>query len=226
MRWRDLLFAHWPVAAGPLHAALPAGLELDTWEGEAWVGVVPFRMERTAPRWVPPLPCSPSRFLELNVRTYVRHRGRAGVWFFSLDANSPLAVRLARWSFHLPYHHARMTMAATSDGAIDYRSERRHRGIGGGVFEARYRAGEVLRLQAPGTFGHWLTERYFLATATPRGELRVGEIHHAPWPLHAAEAEIGRCTVAEAFGIALPDLPPVLHFAPTLDVVAWLLQRA
>lgn len=225
MRWRDLLFAHWPVDPAPLRAALPPGLELDLFDGEAWVGVVPFQMTDTAPRGLPALPCRPSRFLELNVRTYVRHNGRAGVWFFSLDADSGLAVRAARWSFHLPYHHARMALRCdATSGWRHYSNERSHRGVGAGAFLGRYRPGAPLPLAAPGSLEHWLTERYFLASATPRGALRIGEIHHAPWPLHAAEAEIERCTVTDAFGITLPDRPPLLHFAAQLDVVAWLLR--
>ena len=123
-RWHELLFAHWPVPAEPLRARLPAGLELDTFEGEAWLGVVPFRMSAVRLRGAPALP-GVSAFPELNLRTYVRRGEQRGVWFFSLDAASALAVRAARLWFHLPYFEARMTCDGRADG-VHYRSERTH----------------------------------------------------------------------------------------------------
>src|SRR5690349_18551619 len=122
MRWRDLLFAHWPVPVEAVRPLVPAGLEIDTFDGQAWVGVVPFRMEGVAPRFLPSVP-GPSAFPELNVRTYVRRGRRAGVWFFSLDAASRVAVEGARLGFHLPYYRAAMSVA-TDGGWTTYRSER------------------------------------------------------------------------------------------------------
>src|SRR5439155_1787767 len=127
MRWHDLLFMHWPVKAKELRPLLPAGVELDTFEAEAWVGVVPFRMTGVRPRWVPTLPWL-SKSVELNVRTYVKRGGRAGVWFFTMDASNPVAVRMARWRFHLPYFDARMSCERRGE-AVEYRSERTHRGV-------------------------------------------------------------------------------------------------
>src|SRR5690606_9486240 len=132
------LFAHWPVAPSLLRPLVPAGLELDTFDGSAWIGVVPFGMARVRPRFVPPVPLL-SRFLELNVRTYVTAGGKGGVWFFSLDANSRLAVRGARWSYHLPYYDARMTLVRRDDGQrIEFASARNHRGAPPATFDAAY----------------------------------------------------------------------------------------
>ena len=123
MRWSELLFAHWAVEPEVLRPFIPAGLELELFEGRAWIGLVPFRMSDVAPRMVPAVP-GISEFLELNVRTYVTTGGKRGVWFFSLDAASRLAVRAARTFFHLPYYHADMDLQV--DGAkVSYRSERR-----------------------------------------------------------------------------------------------------
>jgi uncharacterized protein YqjF (DUF2071 family) len=115
MCWRDLLFAHWPVPAEKLQSLLPSGLELDTWDGQGWIGVVPFRMTDVGPRLMPPIP-GVSSFSELNVRTYVTVGGKPGVWFFSLDADSIVAVRAARWGLHLPYCDATFRISDTRDG--------------------------------------------------------------------------------------------------------------
>lgn len=224
MSWLDLLFAHWSFEPALIRALLPAGLELDTFEGRAWIGVVPFRMANTGPRglnWLPGV----SNFLELNVRTYVSVGGKPGVWFFSLDAASTVAVYAARLGFHLPYFRARMSCEAR-DGWIEYRSERCHKRQPPGVFVGRYRGiGERYRSDA-GTLEQWLTERYCLYAQDRAGRIRRGEIHHEPWPLQAAELELETCTVSEGWGITLPDEAPLLHFVRRIDVLGWLLERA
>jgi uncharacterized protein YqjF (DUF2071 family) len=168
-----------------------------------------------------------SAFAELNVRTYVVSRDgerKPGVWFFSLDAANPVAVRVARWSFHLPYMDARMSCVPDGGEAIRYRSLRTHRGAPRAEFTARYRpTGDACRAEI-GTLHHWLTERYCLYAADRAGRVSRGDILHDPWPLQPAEAEVERNTMAEAVGVALPDVPPVLHFARRLDVVAWRLR--
>lgn len=223
MRWEQLLFAHWRVPAEPLRRLLPAGLELDLRDGEAWLGVVPFVMRGVTPRGVPALP-GVSAFCELNLRTYVVAADRPGVWFFSLDATSRLAVRAARRAFHLPYFDAAIDVAR--EGAtIRYRSERIHRGAPAGSLVARYGPTGPVAPATPGSLDAWLTERYCLYSATPRGRVLRGEIQHAPWPLQPAEAEIERCTLADRLGVTLSG-PPLLHYAGELDVVAWPTARA
>jgi uncharacterized protein YqjF (DUF2071 family) len=218
--WHDLLFAHWPVGADTLRAHLPARLELDMFEGQAWLGIVPFHMTNVAPRGVPALPWV-SAFAELNVRTYVRVGSKPGVYFFSLDASNPLAVVAARTMFDLPYYSAAMDVVAQGD-AVRYVS-RRGDGLDANTaeFTATYRAiGPVFNAQ-PSTLDYFLTERYCLYTATDAFELRRLEIHHPPWPLQAAEATIERNTMADAAGIRLPSMAPRLHFAKRQDMVAW-----
>ena len=228
MRWHDLLFMHWPVPAAALRPLIPAGLDLDTFAGDAWLGIVPFRMTGIRHRVGPALPWL-SAFAELNVRTYVTRGGRPGVWFFSLDAANPVAVRAARWRFHLPYFDARM--AADPDGpagdGVRYRSVRTHRGAAAAAFAARYRPTGPAHRAAAGTLEHWLTERYCLYAADARGGVHRGEIDHAPWPLQPAEAKVRRNTMADPLGVALPDgSAPLLHFARRVDVVAWELRPA
>jgi uncharacterized protein len=224
MSWHDLLFAHWPLPTEALGPLIPPGLELDRYDGRAWVGVVPFRMTAVGPRHAPRAPWV-SAFLELNVRTYVTIGGKPGIWFFSLDAANPVAVAIARRWFHLPYFRARMRLRLDGDW-IAYESRRTHRGFPGGEFRGRYRAAGPVFRSAPGSLEAWLTERYALYAADRRGRIYRGDIHHLPWPLQPAEAEIAVNTVADAHGLVLPDPPPLLHFARRLDVVAWPPVRA
>ncbi|MCB9706722.1 MAG: DUF2071 domain-containing protein [Myxococcales bacterium] len=223
MSWLDLLFAHWPVPAAALRAVVPASLELDLFEGEAWLGVVPFWMDNVGARGLPYLP-GVKRFPELNVRTYVRAAGKPGVFFFSLDATSAFAVAVARATFHLPYFRAKIT-TGWEEGWVGYASERTHRGAPAGALRGRYRPlGEVYSAR-PGTLERWLTERYCLYAVDRQGRALRGEIHHAPWPLRRAEAELEVNTVAEHTGLRLAGAPRHLHFVDRIDVVAWLPER-
>ena len=222
-RWHDLLFAHWPVAPESLARHLPPGVELDLHGGEAWLGVVPFRMSGVRLRCVPPLPGA-SAFPEINVRTYVRRGEHRGVWFFSLDAASSLAVRTARALAPLPYFHAAMECRAL-DGVVSYRSNRSDRRSPGADFEATYSAAEALERAStppPGSLADFLTSRYCLFTSTPGGALLRVDIHHLPWRLGAARASIRANSMAAAAGIPLPDCAPLLHLmAQPMDVLFW-----
>jgi hypothetical protein len=220
--WHDLLFAHWPVDASDVQAKLPAGLPLDTFEGQAWLGVVPFYMTNVAPRGVPPVPFV-SSFLELNVRTYVTLQGKPGVFFFSLDANSTLAVAAARRLFHLPYYAASMK-SAKQEGQFLYTSARETRADGVAEFAATYRPIGPLQSPTPGSLEHFLTERYCLYTVDSSHRAKRLEIHHWPWQLQAAEATIAVNTMADAAGIRLPSTAPLLHFSRRQDMVAWPLR--
>ncbi len=221
--WHDLLFAHWPVPIATLRPHIPTCLAIDTFEGQAWLAVVPFRMSGVRLRGTPAAPWL-SAFPELNVRTYVAADGKPGVWFFSLDAGNPLAVAIARAWFHLPYFRARMSCEERSDW-IEYKSERTHRYADRAVLAGRYRpAGEPFSPQ-PGTLGHFLTERYCLYASDRRDQIIRGEIHHPPWPLQVAEAKLERNTMADSLGVELPSHSPLLHFARRQDVLVWAPRR-
>ena len=223
MRWHDLLFMHWPVPEQALRAHIPPALTLDTYDGTAWIGVVPFRMTGVRPRALPPFPWL-SAFPELNVRTYVTTGGKPGVWFFSLDAANRLAVRMARLFFHLSYYDARMA-SECSDGHVHYTSHRTHRGAPSAAFQGHYRPIGPVFHASPGTLDHWLTERYCLYAADRHGQLWRGDIHHARWPLQPAEAEVSVNTMTQPIGLTLPDTPPLLHFTRRQDVVGWIPER-
>lgn len=220
--WHDLLFAHWPVDAVALRARVPAVFELDLFEGQAWIAVVPFRMMNVAPRGIPALPWL-SAFLELNVRTYVRAGGKPGVYFFSLDATNPVAVSIARTFVHLPYFSAVMTLDER-DGWIHYDSRRTAPFAPPAAFAARYRAAGPAHAPMPGTLERFLTERYCLYTTKGSRAYRL-EIHHPPWNLQPAEAEFTVNTMVEAARLARPAAPPLLHFSRRQDVVTWGLDR-
>jgi uncharacterized protein YqjF (DUF2071 family) len=221
-KWHDLLFAHWPLPAETLRPLIPAPLILDTFEGQAWIGVVPFRMTGIRPRYMPPLPWL-SAFPELNVRTYVTRDNKPGVFFMSLDATNVIANRLARKFFCLPYKDAAMQLVF-KDGWIHYSSERTDKDQTRARFEGRYQpTGDVYR-SIPGTLDHWLTERYCMYPVDPQGRVYRGNIHHPPWPLQPARAEIAVNTMTEPLGIRLPDTAPLLHFSREIHMVGWWLE--
>lgn len=216
--WCDLLFAHWPVPARELTSLVPPALEIQEFEGSSWVGVVPFRMQGVMRRPLPDLPWI-SAFPELNLRLYVEADGKPGVWFLSLDATNPLAVWAARRFFHLPYRHARISVAGAGE-AVSYHSVRTS-GPRGIEFAAEYEPTSEPYLAAPSTLEHWLTERYCLYARSPRGRVFRAEVHHRPWPLQRAAAAIHRNDLCRPHGIRIEGPPPLLHFSRRIDVVVW-----
>ena len=218
--WHDLLFAHWPVSRAALRPLVPSELELDTFDEQCWVALAPFHMSGIRARFTPPMP-GVSALPELNVRTYVKHGGKPGVFFFSLDAGSRLAVWGARSTYKLPYFLADFELAE-SGGWMQYRCCRRGSTA---RFRAQYRPTQPVKVRAPGTLAHWLTERYCLYTVTGKKVYRA-EIHHAPWPLQDAEAEIHENTMAATDGIDLPQVAPLLHFSRRIEVLVWPLKKA
>lgn len=224
MDWDDLLFMHWPVDAGLLRPHIPAGLELETFEGRAWIAVVPFRMSGTRPRFIPRLP-GLSDFPELNVRTYVRRGGIPGIWFFSLDAANPFAVRAARRFFRLPYFDAEMEVSRAGEGAgaqFAYASRRTHRGAPATEFQARYAPAGPAYKAAQGSLDDWLTARYCFYSADDEGNLFRCDVHHKPWRLQPARAAVAVNTMTAPLGLDLSGQEPMLHFAEHTEVVAWM----
>ncbi len=196
---------------------MPEALTIDEHQGTAWVAVAPFWMSGVALRGVPALP-GISSFPELNVRTYVRHHDRPGVWFFSLDTASRLAVLAARRLFRLPYVFAHMRVRPM--GARIYYSLRRPAGPG---FRAHYEPVGPVKRAAPGTLEHFLTERYCLYAVSRAGHLYRADIHHVPWPLQSARVEVSQNDLLAANRLRV-DGAPVAHYAKRLDVVIWPLQ--
>jgi uncharacterized protein len=213
--WHDLLFAHWRVPVGTLRAIVPSVFPIDTFNGDAWLAVVPFHMSNVGPRFAPSLPWI-SAFPELNVRTYVRVDDKPGVYFFSLDASSAAAVATARALLHLPYFTAEMSV--TVGRTIEYRSRRTS--APATEFRASYQPSEPPAAPVPGSLEWFLTERYCLYAIDHLKHPYRLEIHHPPWPLQRATADITVNTMTAPIDIALEG-PPLLHFSGRQDVVCW-----
>ena len=223
-RWNDLLFVHWPVPPAAIAPLLPEGLEPDTFQGSAWLGVVPFWLDRIKLRGLGSMP-GMRNFPDLNVRTYVRDEltGKQGMYFFSLDAANLAAVALAYTFFHLPYHWAEMHLEQRSEREFSFFSRRRFTDKPV-IFKARYRGlgpSRKLTEGRSGTLEYFLMERSCLFTRNRAGEPEKANLHHVPWPLEEAEAEIERNDLAESIGIRIPNIEPVLHYSRRLAVYVW-----
>jgi uncharacterized protein len=222
-RWAELGFLHWEVEPASLRALLPPGLTLDTFEGRAFVGLVPFTMTGVRPTLLPPFPPL-SNFHEVNVRTYVHREGRdPGVWFFSLDAANALAVRTARAWFKLPYHYAQMRLTKTAE-TIDYASERRWPEPTPAECRVRYAPSGPVTPASPGSLEHFLAERYLLY-AYKNDVLYRGQVHHPPYPLQTAVVSQLEENLIEAAGITRPVTPPLAHYAREVRVHIFPLHR-
>ncbi len=222
-RWAGLLFLHWPVDPAIIAGRLPPGLHVDTFEGNAWLGVVPFFMDRVRPVGMPPVPWL-SWFMELNVRSYVHDAdGNPGVWFFSLECNQPLAVEIARRLFHLPYQHAAMRSEKRGDH-IQYRSRRRSDGSLDADFE--YQTPASTRPADQGSLEWFLVERYLLFSANPAGELFSGRVRHQPYQIAPARCTRWSAEPLRLDGFPAPTGPPasMLAAAP-VDVKIFPLRR-
>lgn len=211
-RWAGLLFLHWPVDPALIAERLPAGLHVDTFDGHAWLGVVPFFMQRVRPSGLPPVPWL-SWFMELNVRTYVHDdHGNAGVWFFSLDCSQPLAVEIARRTFHLPYEHAVMRNDS-AENRIHYHCRRKSPDAQDSYFEYKtITTGEPAPL---GSLEWFLVERYLLFSCNPRGDIFSGRVHHTPYRIAP-----GICNAMSTEPIRLNGLPVPLYKPPSILVAS------
>lgn len=215
--WGDLLFAHYPIQYDVLRKLVPEGLELDSYDGVCWIGVVPFSMSGVRLRGLPPVPGT-DEFPELNVRTYVMIDGKPGVYFFSLDADNWQAVKGARTFFHLPYHYAKMDIKNFGDTVLFESKRRDQTDI---VFAARYKPVSEPFLAVKGSFEEWMSERYCFYTINASGVPVRCDILHHPWILQQTEGEITLNTMLSKQGIIVDNDRPILHFSKKIDVRAW-----
>jgi uncharacterized protein YqjF (DUF2071 family) len=217
-RWHDLLFAHWRCDLADLRPLIPAALEIDTCDGSPWISVIPFYMSGVRMRGTPPLPTAHA-FAELNVRTYVTLDGRPGIWFFSLDAASSLAVIGARIGISLPYFRATMRLSR-HDGAIRYESRRWSIAGAPASFHGEYLGLGSPASPAPGSVDHFLTERYSLYSSDGK-RLWRGDIYHPRWLLEPAEARIEVNSMIAAAGLGAPNGAPLLQDAALQEAQFW-----
>ncbi|MBD2722921.1 YqjF family protein [Hymenobacter armeniacus] len=224
-QWSDLLFMHWPVPAALLQPLLPPRLRVDTYDGLAWLAVVPFKMSKVSTRLTPPAPGT-DEFLELNVRTYVHLDGVPGVWFFSLDATSPLAVWVARTFFHLPYLRATMRLDSPGPQLRQFTARRTQGRMPAAIFRATWKIGAPLPPAEPGSLAFFLTERYCLyASNKAHTKLYRGRVAHQPWPLSAAQVLHYESTLVESHGLPTPAGAPLVHAGGPVSVELWPMQR-
>lgn len=217
--WKDLLFVHYKIPAARMQPLIPKELELDTYEGDAWLGITPFKMRNVRFRGLPPVPTA-WNFLELNVRTYVKVNGKSGVYFFSLDSSSSLSVIGARLGVFLHYFASVMSVRE-DNGVFHFKSHRKGGFEKPVVLDIKYKPVSEPAENQPGTLESWLTERYCLFQPTVRGRALRIDIHHTPWILQQAEADILENNMTEPFGLILPERPPLLHFSKILKTLIW-----
>jgi uncharacterized protein len=224
-RWRDLLFIHWTVPVEAVQRLVAPQLTVESFDGVAWVGLVPFDIYGSRPRWLPAVP-GISDFPETNVRTYVHHKGSSpGVWFFSLDAASSLGVRLARRFLSLPYYRADLSVARNGRGR-NYRGRRQWPGPLGAEYAILAEFGEPAQAPhttseghaIPGSLEHFLIERYLLYTVSPENRLLRGQVHHAPYPLRTARVTELQQSMLSVNGLLTPGEPQHVVFSDGVDV--------
>ena len=213
--WQQLLFAHYPIEPELITPFIPPGLKLDTYDGQAWISIVPFQMGFRM-RYSP----FEHRFDELNVRTYVSHGGKAGVFFFSLDASDLFTVIGARLTFSLPYYLAKMNMRKAADQLV-FSSQRQGSPSGQYHFDATYQPVSEVYHATPHTLDHWLAERYCLYSEAKNGTLYRGEIHHLPWSLQQAKANIQINNLFQGRQHGLSREAELFHYSEHLDIIIW-----
>jgi uncharacterized protein YqjF (DUF2071 family) len=220
--WGKLLFMHWRIEEKLLRPLIPEQLEIDTFDGTAWIGIIPFTMWdiRALPPFVPPVSGLSSAH-ELNVRTYVHYDRVPGVWFFSLDCNSVAAVLAARAFYHLPYFNADIDLKQRG-ARINYSLKRTDEPRA--HYKGSWNVGETIPYSHPGSLEFFLTERYCLY-AEDDGELYRARIHHPPWPLQKATMNAYSSRMIESLGLPAPVGEPVLNYAEELEVDIWPIHR-
>ncbi|PLR95317.1 YqjF family protein [Bacillus sp. T33-2] len=217
-RWDNVLFLHWPVPAEALINKIPDSLELDLYNGTAWIGIVPFHVKGMRLRAMPPVPML-SSFLELNVRTYVKYKSRTGVYFFSMDADSRLAVMGAKATYNLPYMNAKMSIGR-EDGLVKFFSKRQQEGQPDESFDCHYKPVSSIYFSGEGSLDEWLTERYCLWTENGKKLIRT-DIHHKKWRLQKAEAHIRDNTMARFLPPSILKTEPLIHYSLTQQALFW-----
>lgn len=220
--WRKLLFIHWRLPPELLRQHIPAPLEVDTFEGDAWVGITPFVVRNLRPVFLPALPWV-GDFNEINVRTYVHLNGIPGVWFFSLDADSVMAVVGARAGYRLPYYTAEMSFRE-GEGIIRYTSKRTGNLTQPVEFRASWEKQETLGEAHSDSLEFFLVERYCLYAAD-EGKVYRARIFHPPWRLRTAQLHGFDSTMIEAQGLPNPNGVPLLHYSESQDAAVWPLKR-
>lgn len=225
--WRHVLFLHWPIESAIIRPHIPDGLELDTYDNQAWITVIPLRIRDARLRWLPPIP-GLSGVDELNIRTYVKNRfGKQGIYFIKIGASKSWAVAAARYIGKLPYSLAAISMEGEEEvfhTKVLWINTRDAQGVPE-QFQCRYRPSPTRAQPEPGTLDYWLTERYCLFTAPVDGTIKIGEIHHRPWLLQPVDVDIVRSNILYESGIPLIGAPAIAAYSSRQDVKIWPMRK-
>ncbi|WP_243292513.1 DUF2071 domain-containing protein [Bacillus sp. FJAT-47783] len=216
--WKDLLFIHWPVAKEEIEKHIPSPLQVDTFEGKAWIAIVPFWLKSIRLHGLPRIPFA-STFFEINVRTYVTYKNRRGVYFFTLDANHLPAIKIAKATFFLPYLHATVNLTKSGD-FVNFKSIRKQHGYPKATFHANYEPTSSPFLAQRGSLEEWLIERYNLLLVN-RGKVYIGEIHHKQWELQHANVDIKTNELLSFLPSSIVKEPPLVHYSKFMRAFIW-----
>jgi uncharacterized protein YqjF (DUF2071 family) len=221
--WSNVLFTHWPISAELLRPHIPRSLEIDTFDGTAWLGVVVFIMEGIYLRGLTALSVTP-KFAEVNVRTYVQRNGKPGVYFMSLDVGDLASLMIAKRWYRLPYKAAQISLQKEDQTFLckSLRKEKSNVPIG---FHANYIPLSGVYLSKKELFDDWLTERYCFFSTDKRANIYCGEIHHQPWPLQKVDIEICKNSLFTPFQFDLSEEKMIAHFSKGLDSLFWNIKR-
>ncbi|MWG35274.1 YqjF family protein [Halomarina oriensis] len=213
LRGRDVLFAHWPIPPERIESRVPDVLTVDTFEGDAWLGVQAFEVFETG---LTSLPFSlPQSFLQLTFRTYVRHEGLTGVYFFSSDTSDRLGTTLGKQFLRVPLYNADMTLTREAETRV-FRSRRTQSGAAPVRFDATYRPTGDTSQATSGSLEEFFAERhrYFSVSEASGNEVFVGEVGRDPWSLSDVDVTIRRNTLFRALGLDTPDSTPAFSYSP------------
>lgn len=221
--WNNLLFLHWPISPKQLQPFIPSPLQIDIFNQYAWIGIIVFCMGGIYPRGFSLKSLTP-KFKEINVRTYVLLNGKPGVYFLSLDVPDWASLTIAKRWYHLPYHPAKVSIQKEEQTfhCLSIRNGKANSPIS---FNGKFKPISEVFFPQEGTLEHWLTERYCLYSTKTGDDIYCGEIHHRPWPLQIAEAEISHNTMFSPFEWDLSDVKPISHYAEGMDTLIWNIKR-
>ena len=221
--WRNFLFTHWPIPTEILRPHIPSTLEIDTYNGSAWLGVVVFVMEGIYPRGLSSISLTPA-FPEINVRTYVHYDGKPGILFMSLDVGDWASYTIAKKWYRLPYKKSSISFQQEGQ-TFRCQSVRKGKTNPPISFQVKYTPVSEVYFPKEGTLDHWLTERYCLFSSDNGNVIFCGDIHHRPWPLQKASANISRNTLFSPFDLAVSGTKPVFHFSKGVDTLIWNIKK-
>ncbi|MEH7125174.1 DUF2071 domain-containing protein [Bacillus sp. JJ1532] len=221
--WRDLLFIHWPIPSEKLRKHIPASLEIDTFNGSAWLGIIVFVMDGIYPRGLPNISILP-KFQEINVRTYVKCNGKSGIYFLSLDVCDWASYTIAKRWLRLPYQSAQISIEKKGQN-FHYKSIRKRKTKYEITIDGTYKPLEEVYLPKEGTLDHFLTERYCFFSSNNGIHTYCLEIHHQPWQLQKTEIEIYKNTLFTPFNIDVNKVTPISHFSKGTDSLIWNIKK-